>query len=168
MAHQAKIGRYGAFPVKDDRYDYYLVRWTHEPFEVAETRRIKVGDEEVNVTKGDWVCKGHWLDLVPGRGRNWWYQTTQECIVRMQTVVDADVELKVISADNPLPNRMLVREKEFARTHNAMSVSEELHDLLVGEATRREAFDHMEYYEVTSDDACDTESDEEFCDDYLE
>ena len=62
---------------------------------------------------------------------------------------------------------MLVRDKEFARSNNAKRVPDELHDTLIEEALRREAFDHVEHFEVPddsfdyveSDDECESDSD---------
>ena len=70
----------------------------------------------------------------------------------MQTVVDSDVQLAAISDENQLPGNMLRQDKAFATEHNAMKISDELHDLLIDEALRRTAFDHVEYFDVTAFD----------------
>ncbi|KAL7546848.1 hypothetical protein ACHAWF_010174 [Thalassiosira exigua] len=165
MADQVIVGGYGAYPVKDDRYDYYLVQWTEEPREVEGDTTITLGGESFPVRKGDLVCKGKWLDTVPGSLR-WWYQTPQECIVRMQTVVDADIDLAPIGPENELPSNMRRERKQFAREKKALRVSDEDHELLVEEALRRDAFDHEEEVEVVDSNSEEGESDEESCDEF--
>ena len=46
-----------------------------------------------------------WLDkLYDGLG--WWTETEQECIVRLETVLNTDVDMLEESETNPLPNKL--------------------------------------------------------------
>lgn len=119
------------------------------------------GKGEFNVQKGDWVCEGRWLETVPGRCQNWWCETAQECIVRMQMVADADVNLLQISEDNQLPHHMLVKDKYFSR-NNAIMVVDDSHNLLIEESLQREAFNHAEYFGGPKGSDNEMESDDEY------
>ena len=54
--------------------------------------------------EGEWLCKGTWLYRLP-EARNWYFikKDDIELVVRMQHVIDADMQMKPVSSDNELP-----------------------------------------------------------------
>ncbi len=152
MAEQVSIGGYGAYPVKDDQYDYYLVKWTHMPTVADRDEEIELDGEQFLVKEGDIICEGKWLDKIP-ETTDWWYETEQRCIVRLQTVVDASIELMPISDENPLPSRMRRESKLFAHQHNALKVDRVDHDRLIQESLHRGAFDHDQFIDVSDNES---------------
>ncbi|KAL7554298.1 hypothetical protein ACHAWF_018123 [Thalassiosira exigua] len=164
MSDQVRVGGYGAYPVNDNRYDYYLVSWAGEPWEVDSDETIVLDGESFYAEKGELVCKGTWLERVPGSQR-WWYETPQQCIVRMQTVVDSDLELAPISNLTPLPATMRRHQKQFALDRNAVHILEEDHNMLIKEALRRGAFDRITEFEVPVESIDHEDEDESDVDD---
>ena len=69
MAELVEIGGYGAYPVDDERYEYYVVKWTGLPYEVEENISVPLGNETFYLRKGETVCKGVWLEKVPRTGK---------------------------------------------------------------------------------------------------
>jgi hypothetical protein len=57
------VGGIGAYAV-DDIDSYYLVKWIEEPREVEEDGIVMVEEVPVMLFKGDWSCRGKWLDKV--------------------------------------------------------------------------------------------------------
>ena len=92
MGSQMKVGNIGAYIADDDDHDYYLFVCTTVPEMAEEDKIFKCGNNEFAVKKGELYCKGKWLDKIQTTTK-WFYVTEGECVVRMQVVVDANVEL---------------------------------------------------------------------------
>ena len=39
VSNEVIIGRYGAYPANDAKYDYYIVKWTPKPWESQTDRK---------------------------------------------------------------------------------------------------------------------------------
>ena len=74
------IGRFVAYTVNDEEYDYYDVKVDQKPEQVKKTQVVKLEGEEFAVTEGEWICYGSWLGKVPNTNM-WWYQTKQRCFL---------------------------------------------------------------------------------------
>ena len=64
MSNEVRIGRYGAYPANDAKYDYYIVKWTLKPLEAQTDRTYTLGQEEFTVKKGDMICRGDWFSRI--------------------------------------------------------------------------------------------------------
>ncbi len=67
--------------------------------------------------------QGVWLEKLYG-GRNWWTMTSskQDCIVRLETVVDANIDMHARSDQNPLQSVLMRRSVKKANVHGAWQV----------------------------------------------
>ena len=67
-------GNFGAYCIANDpKYPFYIVEWIGEPWQVdinEESEEIIIGSQKFVVHKGDWVCRGIWLEKLDG-ARNW-------------------------------------------------------------------------------------------------
>jgi len=167
MASDVKIGGFGAYPVLPDpdsnrsanAFDLYLVQWSSEPWEVQEDEVVEVEGEQVQLRKGEWVCKGKWLYDVP-RALRWYFPGDIEIIVRMQTVLNADLNLEPYTDSNPMP-RMNRTTMEQVLQKNPVKMSADDWDWMMDEAHRRIDFGFEEVVEDSSDDESDEESESE-------
>ena len=96
------IGRVGAYTVDDEADQYYLVEWASEPREMEENENIIVENTLTTVFKEDWVCEGRWLDQVE-RAKYWYTVSDTIVTVCMKNVLHADLIMKPITSDNPMP-----------------------------------------------------------------
>ena len=143
LAQLVKDGGYGGYIVDDDNIDYYLVKWVGLPWEVEADEIIQECGAGYPVFKGEMICKGIWLDKLRG-ARNWYTPTTHTCIVRMQQVVNADLQLNVRYAEYPLRRGLLRVSVQLADTHGAWHVTDLDHEFMIEESRRREGFDYEE------------------------
>jgi hypothetical protein len=95
------IGGIGAYAV-DDADRYYLVKWIEEPQEVEADEIVIVEDAPMMIFKGDWICKGRWLDQVV-RAKYWYTVGATVVTVRMKNVLHADLLMSPISYSNKFP-----------------------------------------------------------------
>jgi len=66
MADQVRHNGFGAYIADDERYDCYVVQWTGVPYEAEKDEVFDIEGNQFTVQKGDMVCEGVWLDLIPG------------------------------------------------------------------------------------------------------
>jgi hypothetical protein len=64
ISRSVLIGLIGAYGVDADDSNYYLVEWTEQPCVIEGDGIIMVGDQQMQVFAGDWVCDGKWLNPV--------------------------------------------------------------------------------------------------------
>jgi len=140
MASQIYVGAYGVYVADDSRYDYYVFQCTEAAKKADGDRVFERDGNEFAVKEGEWYCEGVWLDKVPGTA-NWHYLTPQKCIVRMQIVIDADVEMQQLSDDNQFPANLRNRVREDATQKGAMRIGDCDHDFLMEVARQRTALD---------------------------
>ena len=157
MADQVAIGNYGAYIVDDDRYDYYIVKWTEMARKAERDERFEIEGEAFMVKKDEWYAKGIWLELVE---QHWWKTTSQSCIVRMQVVVDSDVEMLPISADNQLRSNLDRGIASEARTNNACRISSDDHEFLMKQAVIRSLFDFDQQLDLDNTEGSGTDNDD--------
>jgi len=170
VASAVVVGGYGAYSVEgDDNYDYYVCRWTDEPYEVLEDGEITVGEETTQVYKGDWVCRGSWLEKLP-RAKNWWTAENRPCLVRMQSVLHSSLPLRERSPTNDFSRGTPATTIAHANDHGAWLMSEDDHEYmmmrkrqLAGLDYPDEVFDDVEA-DVLEEDP-DNNDDEEMDDD---
>ena len=74
------------------------------------------------------MCKGVWLEKLDG-ARNWLTKTIhmQECIVRLETVLNVNLEMRGTSNDNPLPKRLKHNSVLIAKYRGAWRMSDDDH-----------------------------------------
>ena len=152
-ASQVVEGNVGAYTVDDQReQNFYFVKWDGEPTKALATEEIEVdGGEKFTVTEGDWYCEGEWLERLKG-ARGWWTLTGRSCIVRLETVIMADVRFLERSDANPLPPRTPHHSKEKADEMGAWKVSDLDHADIVESA---QDMSYLEYDEDLVDDIRD-------------
>jgi hypothetical protein len=63
VSRNVVIGGIGSYAV-DDVDCYYLVKWTEELQEVEEDGIVMVEDAGMMLFKGDYICRGRWLDKI--------------------------------------------------------------------------------------------------------
>ena len=140
-------GDFGAYCIANDpNYPYYVVEWLGEPWQATKDDEIDIGTQKFVVAKGDWVCRGIWMEKLNG-GRNWHTLTEvrQECVVRLETVLNANLNMRAQSAEIPLRKDMPKKSVEIADSRGAWRMSDDEHVFLIEEARNREMFN--EYYE---------------------
>ncbi len=140
MAKSITVGGFGGYLADADRLKYYLVKWTSAPWQVGTDGMINDGVNDVSVSKGDWICKGVWLDYVP-RARQWYTVSEDEVHVRCQTVLQSDLDLTPHGPDNELPT-MNAASREAAIERSCIQLSDEDHDFLMDAAGDREELDY--------------------------
>mmetsp|Transcript_16649 Transcript_16649/g.38155 ORF Transcript_16649/g.38155 Transcript_16649/m.38155 type:complete len:807 (+) Transcript_16649:281-2701(+) len=170
VARDVRVGGYGAYPglppedpskprhKQDDGFVLYFVRWTCKPWQVVEDEVITVDGEEVQLRKGEWVCKGKWLYDVP-RARHWYFHEPEgdEVVVRMGQVLSADIDMAPLDDSNPLP-RMPESVRRQVTPKNPIKLSLDEYDWLMDEMDRRERFNVEEVIDSESDES-DSEDD---------
>ena len=164
MASQVKVGGFGAYVVDDERYDYYIVRWLESPKEATTDLLFEIEGEEFAVKKGEMYCKGMWLYKVEST-TNWWKMTTQQCVVRMQVVVDADLDILPLSDENQLRRNIGIRILDDIPRAEAWWIPNDNHAFLREEANRRAAFDFEETFcsSAFENEECGDEEQKDFC-----
>ena len=100
----------------------------------------EIGGEVFPVSKGDWYCMGVWFAKLKG-APGWWTLTNQRCLVRLETVLNADVNIMEESESNPLPKRLSKDAREKA-DEGTWKVSDVDHIWIKTETQRRSS---MEY-----------------------
>ena len=126
---QISQGNFVAYCIANDpAYPYYVVEWLGEPWIADKSEVITIGEERFTVCKGDYICRGIWLEKLHG-ARNW-HTTTRnlhQCIVRLETVLNANIEMRQVTDVNPLPNRLPCQSVELAKDRGAWRMSDNDH-----------------------------------------
>jgi len=159
VAEGVEVGGYGAYIVDDHDYDYYLCRWTAEPFRVEQDEDMWVGEGEdpVQVFEGDWVCRGIRLEKLP-QAKNWWTMTDRPCLVRMQEVVHTGLQFRPRSDTNPLPRRRPKSVIDHADKMGAWFLKDADHQYMT---LRRRQIEGLDYPEELFDDLAENMMDED-------
>ena len=151
-------GNFGAYSIANDpEYPYYVCEWTGDPWVAELSEVLTIGYQKFTVHKGDWLCRGIWLEKLEG-ARNWLTTTSnlQECIVRLETVLDANLELRWLADDNPLPKRLKHKSGTIANNRGAWRMSDEAHAFIIEESRNRDSG-----YEYNEDLALEAQRQEE-------
>ena len=137
---EVEEGSYGAYMISDPKEPLYIVRWEDEPWQAESDGSREVSNVEYKWTKGDWMCRGTWLQRLPGGGRNWYTMDSggRSCIVPLDRVVNADLDMRPFTdrqGDNPLPSAV---DHEMALTVGAWCMSDSDYIFLLEETQVRE------------------------------
>ena len=145
----------------DDAHDYYLFKCTKPPEQADKDFVVKFGTNEFAVKEGDKYCHGVWLDKVPETSK-WFVVTEQRCIVRMQVVVDAKVEMLPWSEGaNPFRSNLKSSIAREYTDRGALKITEEDHSFLMEAARQRTALDYeTTVYAMSEEDQEDGEDDD--------
>jgi len=140
-------GVYGAYMVNDPATPFYVVEWVGMPWKAEEDGDEEVSGHTYKWKKGDYLCRGNWLDRLAGTS-GWynWDAAHRQCIVKLDQVVNANIDMRVATdkhGDNPLPRRMPRRSREQAESGAAWLMSEVDWTFLLEEVQLRE--EHFEY-----------------------
>ena len=139
MASQVQDGRFVAYIVDDDCYDYYVVKQDGTPWKAEKYEVIRLGEQEYEVHKGEIILKGVWLDKIPST-KKWWIMTKHPCIFRIHDFVDSQLELHEQSTENALRKNLHQDMVCHADEHGAWIISKEDHYFMLEESRRREEF----------------------------
>jgi hypothetical protein len=151
MSQQIKIARTGAIATEDmDTQGYYLVRWETEAYLFDPTDEESTSDN-LQIEEGALVVRGKYHSLI--KGAPFWYcpphlDNDESVLVRVQTVLSADVELHPFEEGIHEPPRNKRRAIEKV---SASRVLEEDHLDLLEEIVRRERIDQEETIVEASD-----------------
>jgi len=123
---QVVEGNVGAYRVDDKNYNhFYLVKWDGEPQMAEETEEIELDGntgDTFTVNKGGWYCQGEWLDKLRG-AKGWWALTGIPCIVRLETLIMADVRVLERSEQKNLPTGLISETMDKANKTRVCKVS---------------------------------------------
>ena len=144
MAELMEVDKIGAYIADDDRYDYYLFRCTTAPKKAEKDTTFNLDGNDFAVKEGEMYCEGVWLDKVPDTS-DWYVETGQKCVVRMQVVVDTDVELHAWSEDNPFKRNLRGDIVQQAKEQNAKNISGRDHAFLMEQARIRTVLDYTDF-----------------------
>ncbi len=78
------------------------MKWIEELQEVEADEIVMVEDAPMMIFKGDWICKGRWLDQVV-RAKYWYTVGATVATIRMKNVLHADLLMSPISDSNKFP-----------------------------------------------------------------
>jgi hypothetical protein len=138
----------------DDVCKYYLLEWTDLPYCLPEDV-VENGDR---LRKGEHVCRARYLLKLP-RTTKWYYRVAdgEEFLVRLQTVLAADIGLVRRSESNKLPTYWRGRRG----TTEDKSMKDETHEYLLAELERRDVFDYEESFSDTEPESNESDQDGE-------
>jgi hypothetical protein len=157
-----EVGHTGAFGTDDPHYPgYYLVQWTAGPHQLVEPQELE--NEDV-AQAGEHVCQAKFLELLPGSKR-WWHTTNISVTVRLQQVLETNLDLQEISEENkPHPG---IRSQAVLR--NAKQIVDDVHATLHDEILRREIANVQEDCEIDElSSSCDSSNSGSGCESELE
>ena len=159
MADQMHVDRFGAYIADDERYDYYMFKCTVAPKQADKDEVFEFDGNEFPVKEGELYCEGVWLAKLPNTSE-WYVVTNQRCIVRMQVVVDADVNLLPWSGDNQFRSNLNREVARKAKENGALKITDEDHSFLMEEARQRTALDYEDYVYESDEDDSDIDADD--------
>ena len=154
-----EVDKIGAYIADDDRYDY-LFRCTTAPKKAEKDTTFKLDGNNFAVKEGEMYCEGVWLDKVPDTS-DWYVETGQKCVVRMQVVVDTDVELHAWSEDNRFARNLSGDIVRQAREQNAKKISGRDHAFLMEQARIRTVLDYTDFVYGDVEELGDDDAEEE-------
>ena len=149
LAKEIEVGNVGAYSVNGDpAYEYYLITWEEVPQRAEKDEVFQFGEgDKYLVRKGDWYCKGTWFQKVDG-ARNWWTKHGQECIVKLESVLNADVMLLPRSDETPINastwGKLHSSTQTWIQQQGAWRVSDDSDLFMVEESRRRGVWDYDE------------------------
>ena len=128
LTSSAKVGNIGAYGFEKDKdkpteEECHLVEFFSKPCLEQKTKT--------------WLVDCHWLNAVPC-ARHWCTKSTKSSTVSMVCVVANDLEMIPFSPTNMIPARV----RKAAQQKNAMKLSQECHDFIIDEISRREGLEH--------------------------
>lgn len=148
ISHVRKLivaGNKGAYMTIDPKYMYYMVEWKGQPYQAECDDTIVIGRNEFPIYKGDWLCRGVWLEkLMGGKNRHipHWHTMTEnrdECVVRLDTVLDAKLNMiEHHDTENPFNSKMSKASIDIAKKRGAYRMMEKDHDRLIKEWHKRD------------------------------
>jgi hypothetical protein len=103
---------------------------------------IMVANQLMQVFTGDWVCNGKWLNNVH-QAKFWYTIGDIEVTVRMQNVLNPNLSMRAVSADNPLPRMSNTVAEAIAQNH-PIKLNACDHDFMMDEISRRQMLDYNE------------------------
>ena len=165
ISRNVSVGGIGSYAA-DDVDCYYLVKWIEEPQEVKEDGIVLVEDSPMMLFKGDWTCRGRWLDKV-ARAKYWYTVGDTAVTVRMKNVLNADILLSSVSEENPLPRLHPSVRDQVLPLHPQKLLARD-HDFMMEEIERREllnAEEDIDGDETSVDSDGDDYEDEDSVDD---
>jgi len=142
MARSVVIGGKGLYGVNAEYTEYYLVEWTVDPRVIKEDGVIMVVDQLMQVFAGDWVCDGKWLNPVH-RAKFWYTVGDVEVTVRIQNILNPNLSMSNMSANNPLP-RMSTALAEAVTQKHPIKLNAFGHNFMMDEISQRQMLDHDE------------------------
>ena len=86
---------------------------------------------------GSLKCEASWLNPVPG-ARKWFTKSVEDTTVNLVNVVSTGVVMLPISQSNMPPSR----ERKEAEKKKALKISEQFHNFILDEITRRERLEY--------------------------
>ena len=100
-------GQLGAYAVHDSRENFYIVRWIGSPRTTQGSERHDLSGETYHINEGKTICKGLWYRKFED---NWYYPEERETIVKMSSVLIANLHFEPLSNGNPLPTSVGKKE----------------------------------------------------------
>ena len=151
-----------AYITDDERYDYYIFKCTVAPKQSDGNKVFHRDGNDFPVKDEEWYCEGVWLDKVPTTS-NWHVVTGQKCVVRMQVVVDANLELSAWSEGNDFPPRLNRQVANDAKEKGALQIEDGDHTFLMEVARQRTSLDYEQtiYGTIEDGDGGNAGSDDE-------
>lgn len=126
VAQTVVVGEIGAVATDDEEAadGYYLVQFTGLPY-------------TDQAPGGSLKCEAKWLNPVPG-ARKWFTKSVEDTAVNLVNVVSTGVVMLPISQSTMPPSRV----RKEAEKRNALKISEESHNFILDEITRRERLEY--------------------------
>ena len=151
---EVDVGNVVAYTVEDTTYDnFYLAVIDGQPELATQAETIVLANDTFTIYKGDWFCRGTWLEKLGGRNsRGWWNLTSRACIVRLETLIIGDVNVLEMSETNTLPTGLTRQASKKADDFGAWKLSDTDHELIV-EVAQDESY--LEYDEEMLEEAPD-------------
>jgi hypothetical protein len=158
-------GGFGAIDTSDKeaKQGYYLVRWTGDPYMLAESDEVE-GCESGEMPAGTYVCEGRYLDPI-SRSPHWFHYNSraQPKLFRLQFVVAPDIKMTACNQAagvKPHTYNSLSTQVKSAAATTVLLVPEEMQEFIAEEKQVREKLDHFEL-NIVEDDGDYEEDDEE-------
>ena len=112
---------------------------------------FQLDGNEFVLKKGQHYCKGVWMEPVIGAPM-WYQETRQQCVVRTQVIVDANLELEPWREDHRWNRNLNGELARHAIRMGAANMNEKDHDFMMEQAWQRSAFNHVNnIYDLDSD-----------------
>ena len=159
-AAKVEDGKLGAYAVNDRYENFYIVRWIGYP-KIADSLTVfDLSGEQYVIPQGEQYCLGLWYCRVE-KAKDWYYPEERETVVRMSSVLIANLQLDMCSDDNPLPSCVGKKNITTLKSKGVGKLSKLDEKFMLEEISRRELIDYKitvdeedsedEYYEVDDD-----------------